>query len=219
MREEEPKFDCPPIFHGVFNTEKRGVLAGADGEKITGVGGEAVVSDLESVVDGARLVGKTVDAGGEDNPSDIKNKPISEVDSDRDLVEKNLEIIFQNFPGKRIYRTGNINESAMGNRMDLSQGPRDYTYVVPNSNFDGLEKYFDNTVPGLSIDTVGMNFSRKTGLDRDYLKDGKKEGFSRCLVVGGKEYNINFFRLYDGVKVDNKQTDNDREDKELPLAA
>lgn len=222
MIEGESKFDCPPIFHGVFNTEKRGVLANETGDKIDsgvdGVGSEATVSDLESVVDQTRLTGRTVAAEGEKNSSDIKNEPIGEVEGGRDLVEKYLEILFQKFSGK-IYRPGNINESAIGNKVNLHQGPRDYVYVIPNSEFEGMEKFFDNSVPALSIDTVGVNFSQMTGLDNDYLKN-EELGFSRRLVVDGKEYNIKFLRLYDGVEVDNKQTDNNQnEDEELPLAA
>lgn len=222
MIEGEPKlFDCPPIFHGVAGQEKRGVLADETGDKIDsgvdGVGSEATVSDLESVVDQTRLTGRTVAAEGEKNSSDIKNEPIGEVEGGRDLVEKYLEILFQKFSG-RIYRPGSINESAIGNKVNLHQGPRDYIYVIPNSEFEGMEKFFDNSVPALSIDTVGVNFSQMTGLDSDYLKN-EKLGFSRRLVVDGKEYNIKFLRLYDGKETEDNNLDDNGQDEELPLAA
>lgn len=208
MSEGEPRFDCPPTYHGKVDVY-HGVL---EPRKIGGVADEAGnatghTARLELVRDNAGLEGARIDPEGEKRTGDLASPDAPETEVD--YVEEYLKTLFRKFSSIKVYRATEINKDPMGNPVDFTIKPGEYVYFVPREQIDGVKNLFDNEVPALNIDNMGTQFSRLTGQDNDNLEKNNL-GFSRKLAMDGRTFEVKFMCLKDGTK---------QENEELPVAA
>ena len=174
------------IHHGL-DVGRWGYLSDEDGNKIP-----RAAANLE-VVKGTGPV-PDVEAKGRGNASDLESPPPSEVRGTEEQAEKYLEEIFRRFSGD-VYRIKNLNEIALGHKIDFKQGPNDYLYTIPPSKIEEIKDILNESISFAGTDP-GVKLSPMTGLDNDYLQDAKI-GFSRKFLVNGKEYNVRFLYLPD----------------------
>ncbi|MBU2542656.1 hypothetical protein KJ785_03795 [Patescibacteria group bacterium] len=171
--------------HRGFGEGRWGNLSNEEGEEISGA-----TANLE-VVKGTGQVPE-IDAEGQDKASDLESPPPSEIEGGRDKAEKYLEEIFREFSGS-VHRIKNLNEVALGNKIDFSQGPNDYFYTIDNDKAEEMKTLLNQSI-SFSGAEAGTKFSEMTGLDGDYLEESKI-GFTRKFSVDGKEYMIRFLYL------------------------
>ncbi len=161
--------------------------------KITNDKGEPVLNsavDIE-IVKSQDMDFKQIEAKGEKDPKMV-NSPTIEESKDfggEKLFQKYLEIIFRKFPGE-IYRAGNVNERALGDRVKLTQGRGEYIYIIPVSLSEQMKKLLEEPVD-LGVDDPGIEFSKMTGLSEDIL-DQNNLGFTRKMEINGQFFTVKF---------------------------
>lgn len=182
----------PDIHRDITGEGRWTNLVTETGSKLPGA-----VANLEVVKDQGTVAPPEIDAEGAQNPSDLEEQPISESLDGRSRVKKYLEEIFREFSGQ-VYRAEKINERALGNVVDLEQGPNDYIYVIPREKAQKMEQLFNRPV-NFSMGGPNLQFSEMTNLDADYLK---KEGlgFTKKIEFEGETYIIKFLYQNDGSK-------------------
>ncbi len=170
----------PEIYKGIVDPRLLGELPGGH------------VAKLELVNNNEGLTGRTIDPEGKKRTDELvsPNNP----ETEKDFVDEYLETIFRRFKGDRVFRVTKVNRDILGDAVNYIK-PGKRVYAVPRGQLKEMEDLFD-TIPALSIDTVGSSFSRMTGLDNDNLKKNDL-GFSRSLAVEGKTFEIKFLAIND----------------------
>ena len=177
-------------------------MADAKGNRIPGA-----TADIKLVKDSGSpesLASTRIDARGADDPSEIIQDTIedSEERGGKELFEKYLETIFRRFiskTGGEIYRSGDINKTAVGNRANLTQGPGEYIYFIKPSDSEEMKKCVDEGIK-LSSSETGINFSHVVGAGNVDVLDRNGLGFTRRLDIGNEVFTVKFLYANEDVR-------------------
>ena len=182
------------IHRGPDGSGRYGNLVTKKGERLPEAGVE-----LKVVTGGDKLGPEKIDVSGSDDVDEVVDTPVAETLDTRSVFEGYLKNVFRQVDAT-VYRAGDINTAALGHRVTLEQGPKDYVYVVGRSDGDAMRKAFDEVISQSSSD-VGVQFSQK-------VIDNKLEqsdlGFTRVLELDGEIFKVSFLYGADGT-VDTSQ--------------
>ncbi|PLX28734.1 hypothetical protein C0581_01050 [Candidatus Parcubacteria bacterium] len=176
------------IHHNPDASGRYGNLVDRKGKKLPGAGVE-----LKIVTGGDKLGPEKIDVSGSSDVDDVEDTPVEETLDTRSVFEGYLKNIFRKVDAT-VYRAGNINTAALGHRVSLEQGPKDYVYVVGRADGNAMREAFDHVV-SQSSEEAGVQFSQK-------VIDNKLEqndlGFTRVLELNGEIFKVSFLYGADG---------------------
>lgn len=158
-------------------------LVDGEGHKLEG----AVADELKLVKSQEQVGPEKIDPEGGKTPGEMGDEPVAEAPDNRAIFESKLKILFREFPGQ-VYRAGKVNERAMGDRVDFTQGPNDFVYVIPQSGAETMKAEFDKAVSNMAGE-VGLQFAQRQ-ID-DQLGQNKL-GFTRTLMLDNEKFTVKF---------------------------
>ena len=179
------------------DASRRTTLVDKKGKKIPGA-----TAELKVVNGPEQMMPHEIDVEGKQDINDARDTEVGKTESPREKVKEKIKLILRKLD-TIVYRAGDINEVALGHRVDLEQGPRDFTYVIRRADAQRVKEAFAQAVV-VSVTDTGLQFSNMS-------KNNKLEpaglGFTRTLESNGEIYRVNFLYANDHTKAANDNGD------------